>query len=249
MNKSQIFRKRIINTYIAMQHMVKDFNELDYIAAISKKPSKIFLDTIEFRQIDVEFVIFQMQLITDLYIQNKYAKTKGYVINSVENVLLDDALENKVVDSALKNKNICFDSYKATYDFYNNSAYYKVLLMKSLSEEDVQKLKDFNFMFEEEYNHFNVDITKEFIIRQINKWLHAFPDNNLRAFTETASFLIDLYNIDEDLVVDVVGDMIEELNLNIDEVIDSLHDKNIENLVKYLISYYELNKEIKPVRS
>ena len=28
MNKSQIFRKRIINTYTAMQHMVKDFKEL-----------------------------------------------------------------------------------------------------------------------------------------------------------------------------------------------------------------------------
>ena len=188
-------------------------------------------------QIDMLLMI----LVTDLFV----SLSSKYVMGSLNST--EENLYNRIV------KAINEDSYnflvcdlksigyfvKATNDFDNMSAYDKVLMIKSLEEENRELLNKLNPFFIEEYNKLNVNVDRIFIMRQIVKWINGTGDA-VHAIEETAIFLSKLFNISDDNI-EVVTDIMNAHNP--DEVTQAFIDEDINQIAGYISSYYEAYKD------
>lgn len=81
-------------------------------------------------------------------------------------------------------------------EYDKTSVYEKILQVKALDSEQVQKLVSINPFFETEVNKYDIDISLSFIKDRINRLnTGTFSDNKDRVYNETADFIYNLSKI------------------------------------------------------
>lgn len=139
----------------------------------------------------------------------------------------------------------------ATKEIKNASFYKKIVIFNSLDKTDIEFLSSINPFFEEEYKLYGLEVTPEFIVKEINKQNETNLPNEA-IYQELARLLADLYRIDEDLINDVISDIIETLNMNSNDmdilidILDSDNANDIDQVLSSLIEqYYNIKKDEK----
>lgn len=139
----------------------------------------------------------------------------------------------------------------ATKEIKNASFYKKIVIFNSLDKTDIEFLSSINPFFEEEYKLYGLEVTPEFIVKEINKQNETNLPNEA-IYQELARLLADLYRIDEDLINDVISDIIETLNMNsndmdiLTDILDSDNANDIDQVLSSLIEqYYNIKKDEK----
>ncbi|MBE6159810.1 MAG: hypothetical protein E7157_02045 [Lactobacillales bacterium] len=102
---------------------------------------------------------------------------------------------------------------KCMEEFKNLSAYNKIIAMKNLTPKEDKMLKSINPFYEYERNLYDVEITKELIMRQIDKWKKNFDLE--KSLHETINFIFNLYKLNPNNI----KNLFEELSL--DQILNS----------------------------
>lgn len=135
---------------------------------------------------------------------------------------------------------------KSMEEFTDLSAYNKIILFKSLTKEENEMLKTINPFFEFEKNKYDIEITKELIIKQMDKWNKSFGLEN--AVKQTSKFIFDLYNINSSNI----NNLFEQINIQgkknpIEEDVIKYNDTYITEdiLIEKLNEMYSQKQKIK----
>ena len=148
-----------------------------------------------------------MQMYTDYYRYLKYQDVMNneYTINFLNFDSMDQILW------LYNQENISRDFYDATFEYYNSSAYDKILLEKCLDDKDRIKILKINPFYEYEMKKNNVSVDLDLIEKQIEKWQKSFPNNIELSYRNTALFLLDLYRVNKDEVINILAKVMENL--------------------------------------
>lgn len=164
----------------------------------------------------------------------------------------DDKLLNRIIECTNKDSYDRFNSLfidpsteaslvKASLEFLDSSAYDKVLAFKCLDTDDAITLVSINPYFTDDLKRYSIDINRDFLIRQINRWKAAFTEEE--SINAAATFLIDAFNMNiniEELVVDIINHAESE------DVMQALVDENVELLSAFILAYYRTYNEDAP---
>lgn len=188
----------------------------------------------------IHIAMVKSVVVLDLYLKLNREYKMG-TISENDNKLFERILK------AIKNQDFTFllndlktiNQYiDATMEFMDASAFSKVEMIKALDEDDIALISTFNSFFEEEYAKYNVEINKDFIMRQINKWINGTKDEEL-AINKSAEFLIDMFAMD----ANIEGVLLDILNSNDpDTVMQAMVDEDVTSIAGYLKTYYDANK-------
>lgn len=143
----------------------------------------------EKKQRETDFIkkTIYIQSYTDFYLMNRFHNK----IEKNDSSFININYEN--VEKFFDDSDIYIVMLKSMEEFNTLSAYDKILLLKSLTQEENEMLKSINPFFEYEKNKYDVEITKELIIKQMNKWVNSFGLE--KAINETSKFIFKLYDI------------------------------------------------------
>lgn len=175
-----------------------------------------------------------LMMCQDIYIQEKLCVENLKIRDQLREIIKSNSPYELLKDNGILNQAIK-DSLKICSSFDNHSK--MIPIMKVLKKEDIELLKSFNPFFEEEYNLFAIEITPEYIIKELNQQDDA---------NDISQLIIDLFKYDEDLVCELISDIIETLNLNENEIsslIDIIADCDILTLSAIISQYYQLKKQ------
>lgn len=198
------------------------------------------------KEIHVLLSLVKINLITDhylmmcqdIYIQEKLCVENLKIRDQLRKIIKSNSPYELLKDNGILNQAIK-DSLKICSSFDNPSK--MIPIMKALKKEDIELLKSFNPFFEEEYNLFAIEITPEYVIKELNQQNDSSNNNN-----DISQLIIDLFKYDEDLVCELISDIIETLNLNekeISSLIDIIGDCDILTLSAIISQYYQFKKQ------
>lgn len=97
--------------------------------------------------------------------------------------------------------NIQYSMLDTTLEYSSISVYEKILQVKALSGEDIEKLTSISPFFKSEKDKYDIDITIPFIADRIKKL------NSDITYTETVDFIFDLYRVKEKEAVVFLDDL------------------------------------------
>ena len=104
---------------------------------------------------------------------------------------------------------------KSMEEFTDLSAYDKIILLKSLTNEENKMLKSINPFFEFEKNKYDIEIGKELILKQMDKW-NKYQGLE-KSLEETTNFIFKLYNLDPSNIDELLYQLnVEGLNIHPD---------------------------------
>lgn len=248
------------NNYI--RNYIKTIHDVSKRMLYGKVRSEDFFCSIIFRQIcnvkfdsnfapeflnlseeeQVEAILFQglmeTVMLMDLYISlNKKVVTETATTFEIN-------LLNKISTCANKDKKDKYQSLfidpnvgaklvQASLDFLDSSAYEKVLSFKCLDAENVYVLTNISPYFTDDLIRYAIDINREFLIKQINKW--KFATNEEEAINAASEFLINAFNMNidiENLVIDIIN------QAETDDVLQALVDEDVQMLGAFILDYY-----------
>lgn len=198
----------------------------------------------------VRIALMEAVLSKDLYVYlNLINKLQGLEDRELSLFLeLKECLEDGTVNSLFINSRSLKYIRKATLSYKEASAFDKVLYVKALDENDINLLSKYNPLFMDEYNHFNVELNNDFLIRQITKWINAFKDEN-KAYMAAASFICNLYHINKELVNDYLVELSKGYtDDSLVPMIDYFESKNITEIADMVKDFYLRNKDIKEIK-
>lgn len=215
-NYSEMIRKKVESKLEDISHLLYHFNmdnELKYevlIQSLQLNDSEYMTTTLknygllsEQSQRETDFLkrTIYIQSYSDFYLMNRFYK-------KIEKNDPEFAkITYEMIEHYFQNKSIYVRMLKSMFEFKSLSAYDKVILIKSLTEEENEMLKSINPFYEYEKKLYNIEITKEIILRQMSKWENSFGLEV--SLEETKKFIFKLYSLDPSNI----NKLFEELNL------------------------------------
>lgn len=156
----------------------------------------------------------------------------------------DEKLINRIIECFSKQEENKYQSLfidpsaqtelvSASLEFIDSPAFEKVLGFKCLDEDDISILSSITPFFQEEKEKYGIEINKDFLIRQINRWKKVATEDE--SISAASDFLIDAFKMDidvENLVVDIINHAENE------DVMQALVDEDEAKLSVYLLAYY-----------
>lgn len=198
----------------------------------SEEDYRAYLFTIE---------LIKMVVIQDLYMfLNEKALLK--TITTSEKAIFDllkGCIAKGNYNSLMNDTKTIEDVIAPLFEMLNASALRKVELFKSLSDEDIKLLTSINLFFKEEYDHYNITITKEFLIKHIKIW--EKKEDYETAITKVTNFLIRIFstNIAEGMkMVYTISDDSDEQ----EKLLCSLNNHEFDNIALILRKIYDNSK-------
>lgn len=118
-------------------------------------------------------------------------REKMDIINALDEALLAEMRAVKDLNDIIRvlKRDANISLIAEAVRFSDLSIYDKVLQMKALEESDVDFLMGIFPLFEDEYNHYNVEVNEAFMARQIKKWPAQFNGDVEKAYEDAARFL------------------------------------------------------------
>lgn len=238
---SQMFGSRINNADIVSSLVFRGFYE-------SSDPDTLDLDqvsTIKLNETQKNRLFIIQGLCMSVMLMDLYLTlNKRIVLEEAKEA--DRKLINRIIREVQKEN----DRYKslfidpkvqtqlanASLNFKKLSTFDKVLAFSCLNEGDLEVLKEINPYFEDEYKRFAIEISKGFLIDQINELIKGGSEKT-DALMTAGKFLIDAFRMEvniDDLVVDIINSSDEGL-------MQALVDEDADRTSIYLAFYYEAN--------
>lgn len=196
-----------------------------------------------YKTIIVEVAMVIMVMICDTY-EHLRNKEKLQGLDDDEQILLyrilagitDNDFNYILNDSA--SLEYCVD---VTEMYLEESALRKIELAKSLSEEDVATLSKFNIYFEEEYNHYNIEITEQFLLKHLNIWIKKSGlEEGINTIT---SFVLNLYTLDPEGFAKVASIIVPDEDKR-QSFMKEINNKDINTIAPFISSFYESHNNI-----
>ena len=205
-------------------------------------------DVIDFSTLRLASLLTRVQMYTDYYrsvkLQDKLFGTRVLdtfmKVNSYEK--LKRFSNNEYVQCEM------LDSLK---EYYDSSAFDKVLFAKCLDEKDVKHLKAINPFFESEYDRCNTDVDLDFMFQNIKNWQNFFPFDIELSYEKAAGFIFDLHKIKKEEAENLLLELFRE-DLGIisstdpDEECIKMGQINIteDNLATMFKDYYKFHEKV-----
>lgn len=212
---------------------------------------KLFIDEESLKLTHVVRALQQVILLSDYYIVSTYkykTQNEDEKDPNIENAL--KSIREKSFGYITKSLDL-LTMAKAIEEIRNANFYKKIVMFNSLDDTDIEFLSSINPFFEEEYNLYGIQVTPEFVAKEINEQQGTNLPNEA-IYKEIARLVADLYRVDEDLVNEIVFDMIETLNINGDDInrlMDILNSdcaSDIDEVFASLVQqYYNIKKDKK----
>ena len=156
----------------------------------------------EQKRLEIIKQLIYIQAYTDFYVMNR-------LLNKIEKE--DSELQKITYETIEKHffnePTIYVVMLKCMEEFKNLSAYNKILAMKNLTSKEDEMLKSINPFYEYEKNIYDIEITKELIMRQIDKWKKKFDLD--KSLDETINFIFNVNKLNSSNI----KKLFEELNL------------------------------------
>lgn len=194
----------------------------------------------KYKETDVFKITIFIQGYTDFYIMNRFHNK----IEKNDSVFMN--IDYKSVEKFYDDVDLYTVVLKSMEEFTNLSAYNKIFLMKSLTKEETEMLKSINPFFEFEKNKYDIEITEEFILKQISKWNNSLGLE--KALKETINFIFNIYELEPSNL----NTLLEQLNIEgekvaIEDEIINYNDAYItrEMLSEKLKEVYDVKEKIK----
>ncbi len=136
-----------------------------------------------------------------------------------------------------------------TYD--KTSVFDKILEIKALEKEDIEVLGSNMLFFDEDFQKYNLDITKEFLVDRINRLNNGrYKEDNEKSFHEVTDFIFKLYKVNEDEGEKLFDDLFVEypdLFIKKDdlEFINTSYGKVYKNSIKNILKRMANNESFK----
>ncbi len=83
----------------------------------------------------------------------------------------------------------------ASKTFYDSSAYYKILNVKSLDEDDIKHICKINTLFNQDIDNYNIDVDADYIIDKIIKCNRKIGEEKL--LSDSSEFILSLLKVDK----------------------------------------------------
>lgn len=191
--------------YEACIETIKNSTEINQITEMLKLYG--FITEYDQKRLEIIKTSIYVQAFTDFYVMNRF-------INKIEKNDSDfpKVTYEMIEKEYFRDPSIYVVMLKCMEEFNNLSAYNKILAIKNLTLEEFEMLKSINPFFEQEKNIYDIEITKELIITQMDKWNNRF--NLDKSLEETIKFIFRVYNLN---------------NSNINKLFEELEVKGIEN--------------------
>lgn len=190
-----------------------------------------------------KIALYSLVVVGDLYIKLNHDFVTGKLTKENDRLsrMITKAMESKETNMLLSDIKNISKFVQATLEFMDASTYQKIAYLSALDEDDIKILSEFNPFFKEEYDHFNVPLDEDFLIRQISKWLNG--NNNIDTSLEKcAEFIIDMSYSDPDKIDNII-DLLASYTDMVSKLEDAIADGNIEFLKGILNTFYQENKE------
>lgn len=249
---SNIIRKHIYNhssiCYSVKELFKKDDEFFDgllinYLKMEEKDFNSIFGEKIgKINNIIKEFS--KLVLVTDMYVILK-EKAALKSIDERDRIILDCiniTINTDIFDTTIYNYGLIFNLVNNSITYLNIPRYRKVLMMYTLTDDDIDLLRKFNPLFLEEYYFYHQDLTSTFIIEEIDNIKHY--QTYQYALQEISYLIANLLWRDEYSVNDILLDMAKTLSINIDELYSNIYDENYTYMVNVIKDYYDSNKKL-----
>ena len=155
---------------------------------------------------------------------NKLSTEEKRYLKRIKNIKDYDKL-NKAFDNDL---NFVGYMLKTSNIFNNLRKFDKVVLIKSLDEEDIQQICNINVLFNGDIEEYNVDIDDYFIINEIKKLKHHYEILNKEdnSYYDTVNFINKLSKIEN----------IDDILINMDISLENLNENVVRNYFESLQS-------------
>lgn len=170
-------------------------------------------------------ILSRIQMYTDYY---RYLKFQD--INQKTN-LIDNFCEVKSykdIKNIFSDKIAAKEMIESSLEFNKSSGYDKVLFTKCLDYHDREHLLRINPFSEYELKNYDVNVDLNFIDRHLKKWQKSFPNDIDKSYDEASSFIIDLYNINKDEGLKIIGDLFDKLGKTFIENYEPDKDSSIK---------------------
>ena len=169
------------------------------------------LDTDEGKIAKVFDSMLKMTAYNDLY--SKYALMQKYntlsefdseVFEMLKNISSFDEFNNKISSST----ELFSLAMKEMIEFYNSSVFHKILRRKCLSENDIDRIKRINTLFDSDLESYNKDVDAEYIGKKLSSCMNS-KYSIVYMLDESAIFLHTLLLIDKKSAEKILLEMIK----------------------------------------
>lgn len=136
---------------------------------------------------------------------------------------------------------------ESVFNYKKTSVFEKILQVKALETKDVDELSKNSPFFEQEYNKYNIPMTKEFLVDRIVRLNNGiYKENNEKSLDEVVNFIFDLYRVNKqegEPLVDSI--LLEKTELSLEQensgdFIETKYKKvykqDIKSMLKQMIS-------------
>lgn len=194
-----------------------------------------------FREFVVQTALISMVIFTDAFVYLR-AKEKSGDISTDEHYLLFQIMLGIVSNDfkdILKDINSLEYCIKISEKYIEESALKKIEYAKALDKEDVEKLSKFNIYFEEEYNHYNIEITEEFLLKHLNIWIKKSGlEEGINTITR---FILNLFILKSEKFDSIAKIIVPDETKRI-EFMEAINSRDMDSISAYISSFYEAHK-------
>lgn len=114
-------------------------------------------------------------------------------------------------------------------NFYNSSAFHKILRIKCLSEDDINQIQKINTMFDQDLEEYKVNVDVDYIINKILKMINSgYTEHQI--LNESTEFISIIGKVDKKLYKKIILELIKR-------------DIKVSNYVQ-IYEYNKLNKDM-----
>lgn len=189
---------KIIRTYVILENMYNaKYNEDTF----KWRGKSDYLDLLSFNAVRAHAVhaqesdiVLSTMVVLEVFVEVYKIlnlREKLDIIDDIDAHLLEEMRKveqfEDIVNVLCRKANISLIGDAVEFD--NLSAFDKVLQTKALDENDLAILRRIFPLFEGEYEHYNVEVDEDFMIRQIGKWQTGCNDDIEKSYEEAANFL------------------------------------------------------------
>lgn len=190
--------------------------------------------------VEIELVI--LVVIQDLYISLKEKEKLKEITDEEQSMfeILKKCISENNYETLLNEPKTIRKIVAPLIEMLNASALRKVELMKALEDEDIKLLSSINPFFLEEYDHYNISITEEFLIKHIDIW--SKKKDYETAISMITNFLINIFKVNIEDGMKIAYTIINDSEQQTD-LLGYLNNGEFDMIAPIVRDMYENNKQ------
>ena len=104
---------------------------------------------------------------------------------------------------------LCYETMKQILNFYNSSAFHKILRIKCLSEDDIEQIEKINTIFYQDLEEYTVNVDIDYITNKMLKMINSEKHTKDQILNESTEFISILGKIDKRLYKKIMLELLK----------------------------------------